>query len=190
MKFKSAGLGEKGELKIRRMEVHDLEQVMEIEQVSFPTPWSRDSFEIEITRNPNAFYIVAEFQGKVVGFAGMWLTAGEGHITNLAVHPSFRRCGLGELLVLSLTQRCIAEKARGMTLEVRERNLAAQGLYRKCGFIQVGRRRYYYLNTGEDALVFYLPDLDRPEVGRKFSTRWEELWNEVPRRLEVNRLGD
>jgi len=190
VRFKSAGLGEKEGLRIRRMKVEDLDQVMEIERASFPTPWSRGSFEIEITRNPNAFYIVAEFEGRVVGFAGMWLTAGEGHITNIAVHPDFRRRGLGELLVLSLVQRCIAEGARGVTLEVRERNLAAQQLYRKCGFVQVGRRRHYYLDTGEDALVLYLPDLDLPEVKGELSRRWEALWDEVPRRLRAARVGD
>lgn len=190
MRFKSAGLGEREGLKIRKMKVSDLDEVMEIERASFPTPWSRNAFEIEITRNPNAFYIVAEFEGKVVGFAGMWITAGEGHITNIAVHPSFRRCGLGELMVLSLVQKCIAEGARGVTLEVRERNVAAQQLYRKCGFVQVGRRRRYYLDTGEDALVLYLPDLDLPEVRKELSGRWEALWDEVPGRLRASRSGD
>ena len=183
MRFKSAGLGERGGLKIRRMEIKDLDEVMEIEHASFPTPWSRSSFEIEITRNPNAFYIVAEFRGKVVGFAGMWITAGEGHVTNIAVHPKFRRCGLGELLLISLIERCIAERARGVILEVRERNVVAQELYRKCGFVQIGRRRHYYLDTGEDALVLYLSDLDRPEVRERFARRWEELWDHVPDRL-------
>ena len=183
MKFKSAGLGERGGLRIRRMKVEDLDQVMEIERASFPTPWSRGSFEVEITRNPNAFYIVAELEGKVIGFAWMWVTAGEGHITNIAVHPKFRRCGLGELLVVSLIERCIAERAKGVILEVREHNLAAQELYRKCGFVQVGKRKHYYLDTGEDALVLYLSGLDRPEVRERFARRWEELWGHVPDRV-------
>ncbi len=182
-----AGLREKDGLSIRRMRKEDLPQVMEIERASFPTPWSERAFEIEL-RNRSAFYIVAEFEGRILGYAGMWLAGGEGHITTIAVHPDYRRLGLGELIMVALIERCIAEGFKDMVLEVRENNFAAQRLYLKYGFVDMGRRRGYYMDTGEDAIIMYLGLLDRPEYREFVKRRWEELWDVVPARVRDRNL--
>lgn len=84
---------------IEFMSFADLEQVVEIEQASFPTPWSRQSFLHELMDNERAIYLVYKHMGRVWGYVGMWIILDEGHITNLAVHPVFRRRGVGNSLI-------------------------------------------------------------------------------------------
>jgi len=134
------------------MRPEDLDQVMSIEVVSFPTPWSRDSYEGEM-KNSLARYIVVECEGQVAGYAGVWLVADEAHITNIAVHPDWRGQGVGEALLNALVAIAAGSGAQRLTLEVRPSNLPALRLYRKFRFLPVGLRKKYYSDTGEDALV-------------------------------------
>lgn len=151
---------------VRPMTVRDLPDIEVIERSSFTTPWSRGAFLAELLENRRARYLVAELDGRVVGYIGLWLIAGEGHITNIAVHPDYRRRGIGRLLLQSMTDLCLREGARRMTLEVRRSNLAAQDLYRSFGFIFCGTRREYYQDNGEDALIMWreLDDHGRDEA--------------------------
>ncbi len=142
-------------LEIGHMRESDLDSVMEIEQASFPTPWSRNAFLSEITENRRACYLVARENGRVAGYVGIWIILDEGHVTNLAVHPDFRRQGIGEQLMLAIMAYARSRGARRITLEVRVSNLVAQNLYRKLGFVSVGTRPGYYHDNGEDAVIMW-----------------------------------
>lgn len=132
-----------------------LDGVLAIERSSFPTPWSRASFLNELYTNNYAFYYVCLWENKVVGYAGMWIILDEAHITNIAVHPDFRRCGIGELLLDTLIKEAVKLGAERMTLEVRISNIPAQRLYEKKGFVRSGIRKGYYTDNREDAIIMW-----------------------------------
>jgi len=138
---------------IRAMGLDDIPQVMVIDRLSFPLPWSENSFRKELTENEHAYFFVAEAQGSLVGFVGYWYIVDECHISTLAVHPAQRGQGIGDLLLAAVLRHALTLGAALATLEVRESNVAAQTLYRKYGFEVVGRRRRYYRNNDEDALL-------------------------------------
>lgn len=140
---------------IRPMTAADIDEVLEIERLCFPTPWSREAFRIEIEQNRCAHYFVAVCQDKIVGYGGMWVIIDEAHITNVAVHPSYRGRGIGEAIMRSLIEAAISLGAARMTLEVRVSNKIAQNLYEKLGFRAVGIRKRYYSNNNEDALIMW-----------------------------------
>ena len=131
-----------------------IDDVARIEEASFSTPWPRLSFASELD-NDFAFYIVALYRGQVIGYAGMWLILNEAHVTNVAVHPDYRRHGVGRLLMQELIWKAVLLGATSMTLEVRAFNEVARQLYSTLGFRQEGRRRGYYTDTGEDALIMW-----------------------------------
>jgi ribosomal-protein-alanine N-acetyltransferase len=135
------------------MTVADLPAVHDIEHASFSTPWPDDAYRSEIESNRLATYLVARDGDEVVGFAGIWLMVDEAHITTFAVHPDWRRRGIGERLLLTLLDVSVARHAREATLEVRLSNVAARRLYEKYGFRPVGLRPRYYTDNGEDALI-------------------------------------
>lgn len=153
-------MGSEGSLPIviQPMRVADIDAVMEIERRSFPTPWSRAAFVSELLDNDRAYYMVAradtETGPRVVGYIGLWLIAGEGHITNVAVHPDCRGKGIGRRLLTAAADLCRARSARRMTLEVRVSNVRAQNLYRKLGFAATAIRPKYYADL-EDALIMW-----------------------------------
>ena len=146
-------------LEFTEMTLKDLDNVLAIEHLSFPTPWSRRSFVSELTENIYAHYVVVKQEGKVVAYSGMWVIVDEAHITNIAVHPHYRRRGIGEMLMKEMLERAKSHGALRMTLEVRVSNKTAQDLYIRLGFIATGIRRGYYSDTGEDATVMWLNDL-------------------------------
>jgi [ribosomal protein S18]-alanine N-acetyltransferase len=150
----------------RRFVIRDLapghiDGVMEIEGVSFPTPWSRRMFEEEIGRGfSDAIVAVGDPGGEVLGYAICWTVAEESHLLNIAVRPDARGAGLGG----SLVRECIRRGARALPpfppprarriyLEVRRGNEPALRLYRREGFTFAGVRKRYYTDTGEDAIV-------------------------------------
>lgn len=138
---------------VRMMRLSDVDDVQEIEKGCFSVPWSRNAFIQEITENKCARYVVVEKANRVVAYAGMWLVLDEAHITNIAVHPDDRRKGYGELVCVSLMRLAAELGMVCMTLEVRRTNLAAQALYHKLGFVDVGYRKRYYEDNKEDALI-------------------------------------
>jgi len=143
-------------IKIELMCLEDLEEVLEIESLSFAIPWSRNSFVHELLENQRALYLVARnnYQ-RVVGYLGMWEVFDEGHITNLACHPAFRRQGIAEALLKHLMALAPQKGIQHLTLEVRRSNFAAQELYQKLGFVHMGIRRKYYLDNNEDAFIMW-----------------------------------
>ncbi|WFA08717.1 ribosomal protein S18-alanine N-acetyltransferase [Tissierella sp. Yu-01] len=140
---------------LREMELEDLDQIMEIENEAFTTPWSRNAFTMEITDNLLAKYIIAEVDGKVAGYAGIWLIIDEGHITNIAVKKEYQGQGIGKYLIMGLIDYCKKQSIINMTLEVRKSNTIAQNLYKKYGFIDCGIRPNYYADDHEDAVIMW-----------------------------------
>ena len=156
-----------GDLTITAMRRRDLRGgVMAIEAVSYPRPWSEGVFESEISqvRSGTRHYLVARrtssggSRGPVVGYAGIWFTADEAHVTNVAVAPSEQRRGVATALMLALADEAIRRGAAAWTLEVRVSSTGAQALYRRFGFAPAGVRTRYYENT-EDAIVMWCNDI-------------------------------
>lgn len=131
----------------------DLDSVLAIERVSFPTPWSRRAFIHELKQNRAARCWVARAAGELVGYLCLWEVGSELHITNLAVHPHWRRRGVARNLLGGILEDARQRRLAQAFLEVRPTNLEARGLYESFGFQVIGRRKGYYFDTGEDALV-------------------------------------
>lgn len=144
------------EVTIRKMTIEDVEQVFEIEKLSFTLPWTKDSFYYEMTTNENAYYVVAETEQGVVGYCGMWLVLDEAHITNIAILPDERGKKLGERLMRAAMDTAKGQGAVLMTLEARVSNEPALNLYRKLGFKNGGIRKRYYTDNFEDAIVMWV----------------------------------
>lgn len=140
---------------IEPMQVIDLQEILVIEKLSFPIPWSKQAFLYELLTNEYALYLAARENGQVCGYVGMWLVTDEGHITNLAVHPAYRRRGIGRLLLKNLIKEGKKRGLRRLTLEVRCSNLVAQSLYMELGFTKAGVRPSYYQDNHEDALIMW-----------------------------------
>jgi ribosomal-protein-alanine N-acetyltransferase len=138
------------------MTLHDLDGVMEVEQLSYLTPWSRDAFISELVQT-YTIYLVAKDGERVAAIAGMHVVWEDAHVTNVAVHPLYRGRGLGERMMRELIERAQRRGARRMTLEVRASNTTAQNLYRKLGFVTApgAIRKGYYTDTNEDAIVMW-----------------------------------
>lgn len=136
------------------MQELDLDQVCAIEEQIFSQPWSRQDF-LDSVKNDTHIYLVAEQDGIIMGYCGMWGIAGEGQITNVAVAPQFHRQGVAKKLF-----RVFLEKGKQMgltvfTLEVRTSNLPAIQLYKKFGFKEAGIRKNFYELPKEDALIMW-----------------------------------
>jgi len=142
-----------------KMRLEHLNDILKIEKLSFPSPWSRSSFLYEITQNQFACYIVAMAEEKVAGYGGMWLIMDEAHITNVAVHPDYRMNRIGTALMKELIRLASLMGATRMTLEVRPSNTAARRLYASLGFKDVGLRKRYYTDTNEDAIIMLKDNL-------------------------------
>jgi [ribosomal protein S18]-alanine N-acetyltransferase len=147
-------------LTIRKMAVEDISAVVDLDQKSFSLPWPERSFRFELTDNPASRCWVADIDGKVVGMIVVWLIVDEAHIATIATHPDYRRQGIGKRLLSHALRQMILDGARSSFLEVRESNLAAQEMYRKFGYEVAGRRRRYYRDNDEDAILMNLERLD------------------------------
>lgn len=139
------------------MEKKHISQVHKIEIESFATPWSKKSIEKELKSNEYAYYFVAvDLPGEIVaGYGGLWHIINEGHITNIAVKPEYRRQGVATMIVEGMCGFADEKQMIGVTLEVRITNNAAISLYKKLGFEPEGIRKEYYNDTKEDALIMW-----------------------------------
>ncbi len=145
-------------MNLRRMTAADLPAVNELDRLSFSLPWPMGAFENELM-NPNARCWVVELEEQVAAVLVLWRVLDEAHIGTVAVHPNFRRRGIGKRLLRKVMDESYAEGARMFHLEVRAGNAAAIALYEQFGFKEVNRRPRYYQNNGEDAVSMRL-DLD------------------------------
>ncbi len=143
------------QLVIRVAEERDIKPMADLDRICFAEPWSEEAFKSDIMENDRAFYIVAEIDGRLAGYAGLWVIVDEGHITNVAVAPENRRKGIGRAIVATLIEVAEENGLNSFTLEVRESNLAAQALYREFKFKPAGIRKGYYLDNGENAIIMW-----------------------------------
>ncbi|NJP38682.1 ribosomal protein S18-alanine N-acetyltransferase [Bacillus luteus] len=141
---------------IRMMDTIDIEEVMDVEKRCFSTPWTRDAFWQELTKNQFAYYFVAVHKHKVIGYCGLWVVVENANITNIAVDPEFRQQGVGENLLQSAMEMSRTLGAERLSLEVRVSNHPAQAMYKKYGFEPGGIRKRYYTDNQEDALVMWV----------------------------------
>jgi ribosomal-protein-alanine N-acetyltransferase len=166
--------------RIRRAQLRDKEAMHRVERACFVIPWSEDELARDATENILAVYYVAETMARfslaenaedgfpsqsgrtvatpelaLVGYAGVWVVLDEGHITNVAVDPDYRRQGIAAMLLTQLLKAACEKGARRFTLEVKSTNEAAITLYERFGFRAAGRRRGYYREDGEDAIIMW-----------------------------------
>jgi [ribosomal protein S18]-alanine N-acetyltransferase len=191
------------------MRVEDVPEVSQVEHRCFTNPWPQSAYRRELRNPEGNFYIVLRQRLRetsddhpdedggtfsliprlfrsdpprsdpIVGFAGMWIRAGEAHVTTIGVAPEHRRLGLGELLFVALVEESIARGVEWLTLEVRVSNHQAQALYEKYGLSKHGLRPRYYSDNGEDADIMWSPPLGDKE----FVTRFTELRDALAERL-------
>lgn len=130
--------------------------VYELSKECFAIPWTLESINNEIN-NPLAKYVIAQdlSTGEVVGFVGVWIIAGEGDITNIAVSSKYRKLGIASNLLIKLFDVCKTFNCEDITLEVRASNIPAQNLYKKFNFKEEGIRKGYYSDNGEDAIIMW-----------------------------------
>lgn len=173
--------------KVEPMQWADVPEVMEIEHASFTLPWSDYTYRHELLENRNSHYfVVRRLNGDgrastnwlarlfhrsrsspVVGYGGFWLVIDEAHISTIASAVAWRGHGLGELMLLAMIERSIELGASMVTLEVRVTNSVAQNLYRKYGFVVVGRRPRYYRDNDEDADLMTVEPIQSAEYQAK-----------------------
>lgn len=137
---------------IETMNAAHVAQIAQLEKICFSDPWSEKSVASELN-NPLALWLTAVEGERVTGYIGSQTVMDETDMMNVAVHPDFRRRGIAEALVNELVARLKSRESRSLTLEVRASNLSAITLYEKLGFSQIGRRKNYYRNPREDALI-------------------------------------
>ena len=147
-------------LLIRKMELKDVDQVVAIDENSFSMPWPPRSYHFELTNNPASRSWVAESEGQVVGMLVAWMIVDEIHIATIATHHDFRRQGIAEKLLIHALQAAKEEGALTSFLEVRESNHFARQMYNKFGYVEVGRRRHYYKDNQEDAILMSLESIN------------------------------
>lgn len=139
---------------IKELTKDNLQALVSLEQACFAHPWTETMFRGDL-ESPLTVYRGVFAENALVAYMGMWCVADEGQITNVAVHPEYRRKGLAKQLIETLTAVAKEKKLTSLTLEVREHNKAAISLYEIMGFEQVGRRKGYYEGK-EDALLMTL----------------------------------
>ena len=127
-------------------------EVVKLDELCFSQPWSAESFGM-LCDGKNVGFVALDTKGSVVGFGGMFVVLDEGQITNIAVHPDFRRKGIGEKILSSLLEYAKENELVSISLEVREGNEAAKALYKKIGFEAAGIRKNFYSFPIENAIV-------------------------------------
>ncbi|WP_298703118.1 ribosomal protein S18-alanine N-acetyltransferase [uncultured Veillonella sp.] len=142
-------------LTLRRATIEDAKAIYEVDAACFSTPWSLESItaELEEAKENERLYILADLDGKIIGYAGAWLVLDEGQITNIAVLPEYRREGYGAMMTRKLIRQLFEKGMNEIFLEVRLSNLGALALYRRLGFTVKGVRKNYYSDPQEDAYI-------------------------------------
>ncbi len=143
---------------IREMTLEDIEQVYNLENSIFSIPWSKDSFESSV-KNKNTLFIVAEEEGEILGYLGMYIFSEEADISNVAVSKQYRRQHIAKQMMDDILLKAQAAGVKHVTLEVRETNVAAIKLYENMGFVEAGIRKNYYEEPTENALIMWKQNL-------------------------------
>jgi ribosomal-protein-alanine N-acetyltransferase len=157
------------------MKRRHVKAVAAIEKDIFPSPWSVGLYISELTQTASRTYLVARSDGEVVGYAGLMVAVGEGHVTTIGVAKEWQRRGIGRLLLLRLARSAIKRGAEDLTLEVRVTNSGAQALYYEFGFAPAGIRKNYYAEVHEDAIVMWAHKIQ----GAEYADRLAEIERRV-----------
>ena len=144
---------DKAKIRVRIAKSSDLDDIYELDVQTFAMPWSKEALSYDILENDNAFVIVAEYEGEFAGYADIWTVLDEADLNSIAVRVDFRRKGIGDAIILAMTEMLSANGVATINLEVRVSNMPAIKLYKKYGFKECGVRPGYYLDNGEDALI-------------------------------------
>jgi ribosomal-protein-alanine N-acetyltransferase len=161
---------------LNAMRRRHLRSVLRIEALVYPRPWSLGLFLSELGLRTTRTYLVARVGPSVVGYAGLLLAAGDGHVTTVAVDPDWHRHGIATRMLLALARNGVERGCTSLTLEVRVGNEGAQSLYRRFGFVPAGIRKGYYQETNEDAIVMWAHDVDLPA----YASRLEAIEAALP----------
>ena len=138
---------------IQRMEVDDLDRIVDLERLCFSSPWSKDDFLYELNENPFGYYVVLKEADKILAYLGLWMDEERAQITTIGVDPEYRGKGYAKTLMVHMLDVCSSKGVKIYSLEVRVSNQAAISLYQRFGFIQVGLRKAYYQDNHEDAYL-------------------------------------
>ncbi|HIQ89596.1 TPA: ribosomal protein S18-alanine N-acetyltransferase [Candidatus Galligastranaerophilus faecipullorum] len=164
--------------RIEKMTLSSLDEVMVIEELAYGQHhWSRDSFAAEIDNQISDYNCAVAQSGQIAGYMGLWKIIDEGHVTNLAIHPDFRRKGAAKVLLLNALDECYREKIKYLTLEVRVSNLGAIKLYESFGFKSLGLRKKYYQNNNEDALIMWSENIFSENYKKRYAEIKEKIGN-------------
>ena len=149
-----------------------LTQLVELDRLCLGGLWTKTGYQRELDSPNSSLSILSVEFGSIIGCSCFWTILKEAHITLLMIHPDHQRQGLGQLLLCNLLKESVNWNLERATLEVRVSNQSALAVYQKFGFQQVGRRKGYYQETGEDALILWRGDLARPQFQEDLSRRW------------------
>lgn len=164
---------------LTRMRRRHLRRVLAIEGRVYPRPWSASLFLSELGQRSTRTYLVARYEGVVIGYAGMMFTGREAHITNIAVDPDFQGLKVGTRLLIALLTEAVARGAGVISLEVRVSNQSAQAMYAKFGFSITGMRKGYYVETNEDAYVMVVEDATSTEFRKRLQAIRAEIYDPI-----------
>ncbi|HVC40257.1 MAG TPA: ribosomal protein S18-alanine N-acetyltransferase [Candidatus Dormibacteraeota bacterium] len=163
------------QLRVSPMRDEDIAEVRTIELAVFPTPWPGSAYQRELNQNRAAHYICLRRNRLVVGYGGLWAVGEEAHVTTIGVAAEWQGQGFGRAIFAALVNRSYALRANFISLEVRPNNEPAIRLYENFGFKVIGRRRGYYTDNGEDALVMWSDLIHAPHFKRRFLAILEGL---------------
>ena len=160
------------QLAIEPMREQDVPTVQVIERDIFSTPWPRNAYYRELSSRNSAYYVVlrreAERGVETVGYGGMWRMYDEAHVTTIGVRHDVQHQGYGRIVFAGLVQAAYEMGAKWVTLEVRMSNANAIRMYESFGFKVIGRRKGYYTDNGEDAIVMWSDSIYSPRFRRAF----------------------
>ena len=167
------------DLKLRSLTTDDLNAILELDQACFGGLWTMEGYQRELdSPNSELLGLLSPLSSnKLVGMGCFWAILDEAHITILGVHPQYHRQGFGQALLYALLKTACDRGLERATLEVRASNVAAISLYQKFGFKTAGRRRRYYKDNGEDALILWLSELQYPQFQRILEN-WHTIVNQ------------
>ena len=182
------------QLAIELMRESDVNTVQEIEREIFATPWPRNAYYRELASRSSAHYVVLrqegldtrptevrspDFDSTIVGYGGMWRMYDEAHVTTIGVRHDLHHHGYGRILFAGLVQAAYDMGAKWVTLEVRTTNDNAMRMYEGFGFKVIGRRKGYYTDNGEDAIVMWSDSIHSPRFRRAYESNLERIEADV-----------
>jgi ribosomal-protein-alanine N-acetyltransferase len=156
----------------------DLDSILRLDRVCLDGFWSEESYLNEL-ENDHSLMAVIRWEKGIIGVACMWLYWEEAHIVMLAIDPAHQNQGFGSLLVWHLLHQAHLFGAEWVVLEVRESNTKAIHLYRQFDFVPIGKRKEYYSNNKEDALVFWCKKVHTPEFRDKLYSKKQQILSKL-----------